>query len=167
MKAIDQALDGGPPLIGAADLEMDPALIHHDEPVAIVDKKAVVAMFAVEVLVKYVCDGPYTAAETQYTQSARYFSSEAGPDIHQAKGHGNTLQPCCFFAHPLLQGFDLHLFLGGNPPFQVQQTVVNGLMDAPGGATRREFPLVVTAQDPVFPMPRAWAWNVTLERQLP
>ena len=57
--------------------------------------------------------------------------------------------------------------LGGNPPFQVQQTVVNGLMDAPGGATRREFPLVVTAQDPVFPIPRAWAWNLTLERQLP
>jgi hypothetical protein len=57
--------------------------------------------------------------------------------------------------------------LGGNPPFQVQQTVVNGVMDAPGGATRRAFPLVVTAQDPVFPMPRAWAWNLTFERQLP
>ena len=49
----------------------------------------------------------------------------------------------------------------------MQQTVVNGLIDAPGGATRRGFPLVVTAQDPVFPMPRAWAWNLTLERQLP
>ncbi len=57
--------------------------------------------------------------------------------------------------------------LGGNPPFQVQQSVVNGSIDAPGGATRRDFPLVVTAQDPVFDMPRAWAWNVTVERQLP
>ena len=27
--------------------------------------------------------------------------------------------------------------------------------------------LVVTAQDPDFPMPKAWAWNVTVERQLP
>src|SRR5262245_33431372 len=45
--------------------------------------------------------------------------------------------------------------LGGNPPFQIQQTVVNGSMDAPAGATRRDFPLVVTAQDPAFLMPHA------------
>ncbi len=57
--------------------------------------------------------------------------------------------------------------LGGNPPFQIQQTVVNGSIDAPGGATRRDFPLVVTAQDPLFLMPQAWAWNLTAERQLP
>ena len=57
--------------------------------------------------------------------------------------------------------------LGGNPPFQVQQTVVNGSIDAPGGEARRDFPLIVTAQDPVFDMPRAWNWNLTLERQLP
>jgi len=57
--------------------------------------------------------------------------------------------------------------LGGNSPFQVQQIVVNGSIEAPGGATRREFPLVVTAQDPIFEMPRAWNWNVTFERELP
>jgi hypothetical protein len=57
--------------------------------------------------------------------------------------------------------------LGGNPPFQVQQTVINGSIDAPGGAARRDFPLIVTAQDPVFEMPRAWNWNATIERQLP
>jgi hypothetical protein len=57
--------------------------------------------------------------------------------------------------------------LGGNPPFQIQQSVVNGSIDAPGGASRRDFPLVVTAQDPVFRMPRAWTWNLTVERQLP
>jgi hypothetical protein len=57
--------------------------------------------------------------------------------------------------------------LGGNPPFQVQQTVVNGSIDAPGGATRRDFPLIVTAQDPVFDMPRAWNWNFSFERELP
>jgi hypothetical protein len=57
--------------------------------------------------------------------------------------------------------------LGGNAPFQVQQTVVNGSIEAPGGATRRSFPLIVTAQDPVFDMPRAWNWNLTIERELP
>jgi len=57
--------------------------------------------------------------------------------------------------------------LGGNIPFQVQQAVVNGSIDAPGGAARREFPAIVTSQDPVFNMPRAWNWNLTFERQLP
>src|SRR5262249_7037833 len=57
--------------------------------------------------------------------------------------------------------------LGGNAPFQVQQSVINGSMQAPGGASRRDFPLVVTSQDPVFTMPHAWNWNVTLERELP
>ena len=57
--------------------------------------------------------------------------------------------------------------LGGNIPFQVQQAVVNGSIDAPGGAARREFPAIVTSQDQVFNMPRAWNWNLTLERQLP
>jgi hypothetical protein len=57
--------------------------------------------------------------------------------------------------------------LGGNTPFQLQQSVVNGSIDAPGGATRREFPAIVTSQDSEFNMPRAWNWNLTLERQLP
>src|SRR5262249_9727983 len=57
--------------------------------------------------------------------------------------------------------------LGGNAPFQLQQIVVNGSIDAPGGATRRDFPLVVTSQDTVFDMPRAWNWNLTVERELP
>jgi hypothetical protein len=57
--------------------------------------------------------------------------------------------------------------LGGNFPFQVQQAVANGSIDAPGGATRRDFPLIVTAQDPIFDMPRAWNWNLTVERELP
>jgi hypothetical protein len=57
--------------------------------------------------------------------------------------------------------------LGGNPPFQVQQTVVNGSIDAPGGATPHDFPLIVTMQDPVFDVPRAWNWNVSVEREVP
>lgn len=59
--------------------------------------------------------------------------------------------------------------LGGNPPFQPQQTVINGNIDAPGGpgATRREFPFVMTMQDPEFRIPAAWNWNLTFERELP
>ncbi len=59
--------------------------------------------------------------------------------------------------------------LGGNPPFQPQQSVINGNIDAPGGAgsTRREFPFVMTMQDLDLPVPSAWNWNVTVERELP
>jgi len=59
--------------------------------------------------------------------------------------------------------------LGGNPPFQPQQSVINGSIDAPGGAgsTRREFPFVLTMQDLEFEVPGAWNWNVTVERELP
>jgi len=57
--------------------------------------------------------------------------------------------------------------LGGNPPFQVQQTVVNGLADAPAGSTPRAFPANTTTQDLVFDVPTAWNWNVTFERELP
>lgn len=59
--------------------------------------------------------------------------------------------------------------LGGNPPFQANQGVINGGVDAPGGvgATRRDFPFVMTMQDPIFKIPTAWNWNVTVERELP
>jgi hypothetical protein len=57
--------------------------------------------------------------------------------------------------------------LGGNAPFQLQQTVINGNADAPAGATQRSFPFTMTIQDPVFKIPVAWNWNVTVARQLP
>jgi hypothetical protein len=59
--------------------------------------------------------------------------------------------------------------LGGNPPFQPQQSVVNGNIEAPGGAgsTRRDFPFVMTMQDLEFKVPQAWNWNLTFERELP
>src|SRR5262249_50370913 len=57
--------------------------------------------------------------------------------------------------------------LGGNAPFQLQQTVVNGVVDAPGGATKRDFPFTMTIQDPVFKIPVAWNWNFTFQRELP
>ena len=49
--------------------------------------------------------------------------------------------------------------LGGNAPFQLQESVVNGRVDTPGGATQRVFPFTQTIQDPVFKIPTAWEWN--------
>src|SRR5262245_23666870 len=69
-----------------------------------------------------------------------------------------------FFNRPMI---NRDTALGGNAPFQPQQVVANGSIDAPGGAVKRDFPLVVTAQDPIFEMPRAYNWNLTIERELP
>ncbi|MBI1791806.1 MAG: TonB-dependent receptor [Acidobacteria bacterium] len=57
--------------------------------------------------------------------------------------------------------------LGGNAPFQPQQTVINGIADAPAGATKRDFPFTMTIQDPVFKVPTGWNWNATVQRELP
>lgn len=56
--------------------------------------------------------------------------------------------------------------LGGNAPFQPQQTVINGSADAPAGATVRLFPFTLTSQDPVFKIPVAWNWNATFQRDV-
>ena len=56
--------------------------------------------------------------------------------------------------------------LGGNAPFQPQQTVINGSADAPTGATPRLFPFTLTSQDPVFKIPVAWNWNGTFQREV-
>ena len=56
--------------------------------------------------------------------------------------------------------------LGGNAPFQPQQTVINGSADAPAGATQRLFPFTLTSQDPVFKIPVAWNWNATFQRDV-
>jgi hypothetical protein len=56
---------------------------------------------------------------------------------------------------------------GFNPPLSEMQTVINGVVDAPGGATTRNFPLVMAMQSPDFTNPISWAWNATLDRELP
>jgi hypothetical protein len=56
---------------------------------------------------------------------------------------------------------------GFNPPLSEMQTVIDGIVDAPGGAVTRSFPLVMAMQDPDFTNPRSWAWNATLDRELP
>jgi hypothetical protein len=57
------------------------------------------------------------------------------------------------------------IFLGGNPPFQPNASVSNGLVDNPGGGGPRNIPLVVTTQSKAFKPPEAWNWNVTFERE--
>ena len=59
------------------------------------------------------------------------------------------------------------IFLGGNPPFQPNASVSFGSVDSPGGSGTNQVPLVVTTQSKAFKSPEAWAWNGTVERQLP
>jgi len=56
---------------------------------------------------------------------------------------------------------------GFNAPLSEMQTVINGIVDTPGGASTRNFPLVGAMQSPDFTNPTSWAWNATVDRQLP
>ena len=56
---------------------------------------------------------------------------------------------------------------GFNAPLSEMQTVINGSVDAPGGASTRNFPLVGASQSPDFTNPTSWAWNATVDRVLP
>jgi hypothetical protein len=57
------------------------------------------------------------------------------------------------------------IFLGGNPPFQPNVSVANGLVDALGPGIGGNTALVVTTQSKNFKNPEAWAWNFTVERE--
>jgi len=59
------------------------------------------------------------------------------------------------------------IFLGGNPPFQPNASLVNDVVDALGtpGVSGNQAPLVVTTQSKNFKNPEAWAWNFTFERE--
>jgi predicted heme/steroid binding protein len=59
------------------------------------------------------------------------------------------------------------IFLGGNPPFQPTANVSFGNVDNPGGTSTNQLPLTVTTQSKAFKNPEAWAWNFTVERELP
>src|SRR5688572_10698847 len=56
---------------------------------------------------------------------------------------------------------------GFNAPLSEMQTVINGNVDTPGGASTRNFPLVGAMQSPDFTNPTSWAWNATVDRVLP
>ena len=56
---------------------------------------------------------------------------------------------------------------GFNPPLSEMATVINGNVDTPAGAQRRTFPLVMAMFSPDYENAKSWAWNVTVDRQLP
>ena len=45
--------------------------------------------------------------------------------------------------------------------------MTNGLVDQPTGASRADFPLVMTEQDPEFDHPTAYNWSLSVQRELP
>lgn len=69
-----------------------------------------------------------------------------------------------FFSRPSMSG---NILLGGNPPFQPMASLANGQADAPGGGASAKYPSYFMTIDPVFKIPSAWNYNVTVERQIP
>lgn len=60
------------------------------------------------------------------------------------------------------------LLLGGNPPFQPQVSVSNGLVDNPGGSGGAAvLPFGMTAIDKVFKHPTAYTYSAGIQRELP
>jgi hypothetical protein len=57
------------------------------------------------------------------------------------------------------------IFLGGNPPFQPNASVANGVVDTLGPGIGGNTALVVTTQSKNFKNPEAWGWNFTVERE--
>ncbi len=104
-----------------------------------------------------------------------------GFDKQYSKIHYGDFQPRVGFAYAFNEknviragigrfitrlGVSDSVFLGGNPPFQLQVSITNGSVDSPGGRSGNIFPLGVTTQDPIFKNPEAWTWNVTFEREI-
>jgi Carboxypeptidase regulatory-like domain len=57
--------------------------------------------------------------------------------------------------------------LGGNPPFQPQVSVSNGLADNPGAGGAANLPFSMTAQDVNFKHPTAYVFSTGVQRELP
>jgi hypothetical protein len=58
--------------------------------------------------------------------------------------------------------------LGGNPPFQPQATVSNGMVDNPGGGTASAaLPFGINGQDVAFKHPTSYMWGFGVQREIP
>jgi Carboxypeptidase regulatory-like domain len=59
--------------------------------------------------------------------------------------------------------------LGGNPPFQPQVTIANGIADNPAGGTASsaDLPFGINGQDPVFKHPTAYIYAIGMQREVP
>ncbi len=63
-------------------------------------------------------------------------------------------------------GVSDNIFLGGNPPFQPMVSIATGLADSPAGGQPSNFPFFFMTTDAAFKIPSAYAWNVTVEREI-
>jgi hypothetical protein len=59
------------------------------------------------------------------------------------------------------------MLLGGNPPFQPQASVSNGIADNPGAGGAGSLPFGMTAIDPTFKHPTSYMWSVGVQREIP
>ena len=59
--------------------------------------------------------------------------------------------------------------LGGNPPFQPQATVSNGIVDNPGGVGGNpgNLPIGINGAGPVFKHPTSYMWSTGVQREVP
>ena len=127
-------------------------------------------------------EGPSADALTQFPQLAALTRLYHGLPNGFSETPKNGFQPRLGFAYALNDRTTLRAGVGKflnrvqinttaaygfNPPLSEMQTVINGVVSAPGGAAVRNFPLVMAMQDPNFTNPVSWAWNTTLDRELP
>ncbi len=56
---------------------------------------------------------------------------------------------------------------GGNAPFQPSSSVTGGSIDNPAGAGTAAFPLQLSTEPYNLPSPEAYAWNFTVEQEIP
>ncbi len=127
-------------------------------------------------------DGPTESARSRFPFLQDFTHLYHGLPAGFAQTHKRDFQPRIGFAYKLNDktivrtgvgkffnrtGINRDLAQGGQPPFMEQVTVINGSVDTPSGAQRRDFPFTITAQETTLKHPSAWTGNVTLQRQLP
>jgi hypothetical protein len=127
-------------------------------------------------------DGPTPEALNAFPQLADLQRLYHGLPRGFAENPRNGLQPRLGMAYALSDKMTFRsgvgLFLnrpqintsaayGFNPPLSEMATVINGNVDAPAGAQRRTFPLVMAMFSPDYTNTRSWAWNATFDRELP
>jgi hypothetical protein len=68
-----------------------------------------------------------------------------------------------FYNREVLAGF---IFLAGNPPLAMQQTVFDTFLSNPGGGTTRSFPPDIRSIDPDQKVPSYQQWSLGVQREL-
>ena len=126
-------------------------------------------------------DGPSADALAQFPQLAGLQRLYHGLPNGFSETPKNGFQPRVGFAYAMNERTTLRAGVGRflnrvqinttaaygfNPPLSEMQTVINGVVATPGGASVRNFPLVMAMQSPDFTNPVSWAWNATLDREL-